>query len=91
MEIKFRSKQLDYEVEIVTPHNDPDKSFSLKVDDDTLRREISDGYGFYGHSVDINNINNLDLQSIARKLASFAVISINPAIAPNPLPKGAIS
>lgn len=119
MEIKLKHKELNYVVAIVTPHDDPDKTFplgmdnnlrsdyeiaiatistfhgdkifSLKTDNDNLKREIAESYGFYGHLVDIKAISNLDLQSAVRKLPSFEVISIKPAIASSPLPKGAIS
>jgi len=91
MKIIFRHKELDYEVAIATPHNDPDKTFLLETDDGMLKREISEGYGFYGHSIDVSNISNLDLQAVGRKLPSFEVVNVEPAIAARPLPKGVLS
>jgi hypothetical protein len=91
MKIIFRHKELDYEVAIATPHDDPDKTFPLETDDGILKRDIGEGYGFYGHSIDIDNISNLDLQAVGRKLSSFEVVSVEPTIAPHRLPKGVLS
>jgi hypothetical protein len=89
------------EITVSTPNNEPDSTVSLtlgiNVDDDETKaflekaflKELSEGYGFYGHTINLENLNNLDLSAAVRQLESFVFVSQEPEIIkPNPLPEG---
>jgi hypothetical protein len=59
--------------------------------EDRLRQELNNSIGFYGHTIDIESVTNLDLSAGARSLSSFKMVSIKPKITPSALPKGALS
>ena len=91
MKIELKHKELGYNVAIATPHNDPDQTFSLKLEDIWLKKELGNAYGYYGHGINLDNISNLDLAIAVKTLPSFTVVNIEPKIKPNLLPKGTIS
>lgn len=95
MKITLSHKQFPQVIHTIsTPHNDPDKLVNPSlagIDLNTLKAELSQAYGHYGHTIDLENTTNLDLQAASYKLPSFEVVSVEPAIAPNPLPDNALS
>lgn len=79
---------------IATEGSDPDEPVSPTLMGEslnTLRSELSASYGHYGHTIDLDSTTNLDLQAAVYGLPSFEVVSIEPAIAPNPLPENTLS
>jgi hypothetical protein len=70
------------------------KITSLKMDgqhQEALQHELGQSYGHYGHMLDIEQTNNLDLAAAVRKLPSFDVVSIDPEPTASDLPEGAVS
>lgn len=91
MKIQLKNKLTETTIQIETEHNDPDKAIQLKFSGNAdevsiFKREISETYGFYGHTIDLKQTTNLDLASGVRSLTSFEVVFITPEIKPKPLP-----
>lgn len=94
MIITLKHKYTQEEHTIQTEGNDPDKPVTPTITGgsiDTLRSELSESYGHYGHTIDLESTTNLDLQAAVHALPSFEAVSIKPAIAPNPLPENSLS
>lgn len=104
MNIQMTYKPMSLMIIIETDHNDPNKGVSPIVDiqhdsfvvpselKDSVKRalteEVSESFGFYGHTMNLGSTTNLDLAHAVRSLPSFTVISVDPQINPKPLPLG---
>jgi hypothetical protein len=101
VKISLRYKPTRTEFTIEAQHNDPDKLIELNfkaknleeqpivdaLKDNSLKYELENQYGHYGHRIVLASTTNLDLASAVRYLSSFELINIEPRIAPIPLPK----
>lgn len=82
------------EVEIRTSHNHSDEPVTAEfvcehaIAIETLKDELSGAYGFYGHTINPELLNNLDLYSACLSLPSFVFLSADPVPQPSLLPEG---
>ena len=81
---------------VSTRSDDPDlaQNVSYKGGDypvELLKRRIGENLGLYGHSVNPELTNNLDLLASIRKVDEFEILSAEPAIAPRKLPDGVVT
>lgn len=103
MKIKLLYQQTPVYLE-TSVERDPDEPATLSVsfdeDEDPsvvefvrsrLMRELGEASGFYGHGIDLEALNNLDLDDACRDLPSFNFVSAEPEIILNPIPDGAKS
>lgn len=85
---------LDENLEIKTEHDDPDRQVTLTIlgqSRNLFLKELSNSYGYYGHTINPETTSNLDLTVACHKLPSFKVEKIEPQISVRPLSEGVVS
>lgn len=95
MEIKLQHKITGEICTITTDNNEAHEPSTPLIECDghetALEYELSNSYGYAGHTFDLENASNIDLSAAVRNLPSFDLESIEPEVKANPLPKGAVS
>lgn len=82
------NKYWDSTVTITTTSDDPDASITLEIagvdyDVSELERELGNiTSGIYGHTFDISDTTNLDLDYALKQVPSFKVLSTEPKLTP---------
>lgn len=96
MEIEVRYLYDNNPIVVSTESNDPDLAQRVNYKGgnypiELLKKRIGETLGVYGHSVNPELTNNLDLLASIRKIDEFEILSVEPAIAPRKLPDSVVS
>lgn len=78
MILKVKNSILQQEVILNTSSNTPDDEVNVDYSgefSESLKRDLADnGYGYYGHVINLENITNLDLHATILALPGWVII-----------------